>query len=159
MSSIVAIVAMAQNLAIGKSGKLPWHYSSDLKFFKQTTTGNAVVMGWKTWESVGKPLPNRLNIVLSRTHTIENHPSVLLMRSREEVLALHKFLNCDLCIIGGGGVYKTFKTDIEKWIVTEIPETIADADTFMPPGFLRDFELTMTQKLEDGLQIKSYKRG
>jgi dihydrofolate reductase len=156
--SIVAIVAVAQNLAIGKGGKLPWHYSSDLRFFKQITTGNAVVMGWKTWESLERPLPNRLNIVLSRSHTIENQLLVLLQRSREEVLALKQFLNCDLCITGGAGVYGTFKTDIKKWIVTEIPHTIEDADTFMQPYFLEDFELTKTQKLEDGLSVKFYER-
>ena len=98
---IIGIVAVAQNLAIGKDGKLPWHYSSDLKFFKQTTLDNAVVMGFNTWQSIGKPLPNRLNIVLSRSNSIENQPSVLLLRSREQVLALAKYLNCDLFIIGG----------------------------------------------------------
>ncbi len=156
--SIVAIVAVAQNLAIGKDGKLPWRYPSDLKFFKQTTIGHAVVMGWKTWESVGKPLPNRLNIVLSHQRTIENQPAVLIQRSREEVLALHQFLNCDLCIIGGSGVYETFKNDIEKWFVTEVPLTVADADTFMPPDFLKEFELTTTQELDDGLMVKNYQR-
>ena len=156
--SIVAIVAVAQNLAIGKDGKLPWRYSSDLKFFKQTTTGHAVVMGWKTWESVGRPLPNRLNIVLSRERTLDSQPFVLLQRSREEVLALSKFLNCDLCIIGGARVYETFKNDIEKWIVTEIPITVANADTFMPPDFLKEFELTTTDELEDGLRVKIYQR-
>ena len=156
--SIVAIIAVAQNLAIGKAGKLPWRYSSDLKFFKQTTTGHAVVMGWNTWESVGKPLPNRLNIVLSHRRAIENQPFVLIQRSREEVLALYKFLNCDLCIIGGSRVYETFKNDIEKWIVTEIPITVADADTFMPPDFLKNFELTTTNALEDNLKVKSYQR-
>ena len=156
--SIVAIVAVAQNLAIGKDGKLPWRYPSDLKFFKQTTTGHAVVMGWKTWESVGKALPNRLNIVLSHGRTIENQPSVLLQRSREQVLALYQFLNCDLCIIGGSGVYETFKNDIEKWLVTEIPVTVPNADTFMPPDFLQDFEPTAARELDDGLTVKSYQR-
>jgi dihydrofolate reductase len=57
--SIIGIVAIAQNYAIGKDGKLPWHYPADLKFFKQTTTNHAVVMGFNTWKSIGKPLPNR----------------------------------------------------------------------------------------------------
>ncbi|MEP6925878.1 MAG: dihydrofolate reductase [Pyrinomonadaceae bacterium] len=156
--AIIGIVAVAQNLAIGRDGKLPWRYSSDLKFFKQTTTGHAVVMGWKTWASIEKPLPNRLNIVLSHNQTIENKPSVLLMRDREEVLELHKFLNCDLCIIGGAGVYETFKNHIEKWIVTEIPQTVQDADTFMPNSFLEGFGLIKTQNLEDDLEVKFYER-
>jgi dihydrofolate reductase len=156
--SIVAVVAVAENLAIGKNGKLPWHYKSDLRFFKQTTTGNAVVMGWRTWESIGKPLPNRLNIVLSRTREIKNQPSVLLLRSQAEVLALHRFLNCDLCIIGGASIYETFKSEIEKWIVTEIPEAVENADTFMPADFLNDFHHAETRLLEDEVNVKVYQR-
>ena len=156
--SVKAIIAVAQNLAIGKNGKLPWHYKSDLRFFKQTTTGNAVVMGWNTWTSIGKPLPNRLNIVLSRTKSIENRATVLLMRSREEVLALRPFLNCDLCIIGGASIYSLFQNDIEKWIVTEIPQTIEDADTFMPPDFLDKFRLAETNTLEENLTVNFYRR-
>lgn len=156
---IVAVVAVAQNLAIGKNGKLPWRYSSDLKFFKQTTVGNAVVMGWNTWTSIGsKPLPNRLNIVLSRTRAIENQPEVLTARRREEILALKKYLNCDLCIIGGARVYETFQNDIERWIVTEIPQIIEDADTFMPEDFLNDFRLEKSETLVDGVQVKFYER-
>jgi dihydrofolate reductase len=156
--SIAAIVAVAQNLAIGKNGELPWHYKSDLRFFKQATTGNAVLMGWKTWQSIGKPLPNRLNIILSRRHEIKHQPSVLLMRSREEVLTLAKYLNCDLFIAGGAAVFEFFKDDIEKWFVTEIPETIADADVFLPPGVLYSFHLAETRTLEENLQVKIYDR-
>ena len=65
---IIGIVAVDRNLAIGKGGKLPWHYSADMKFFKETTIGNAVVMGRRTWLTLKEPLPDRLNIVLS------NHP-------------------------------------------------------------------------------------
>src|SRR5436190_16183395 len=103
---IIGIVAIAKNLAIGKDGKLPWHYSADLKFFKQTTSNHAVVMGFNTWKSIGKPLPKRLNIVLSRKRNIESQPNVLLVRNEAEVLALSKFLNCDLFIIGGAETYK-----------------------------------------------------
>src|SRR3989338_1905532 len=60
------VVAMANNRVIGKDNKLPWHFSTDLKFFKQLTTGSTVIMGRKTYESIGKPLPNRENFVLSR---------------------------------------------------------------------------------------------
>src|SRR5215210_1044251 len=106
--AIIGIIAIAQNFAIGKDGKLPWHYSADLKFFKQTTLNNAVVMGFNTWASIGKPLPKRLNIVLSRKENIESHPNVLFLRSREEVLALKQYLNCDLFIIGGAKTYQNF---------------------------------------------------
>ncbi|MBA3632881.1 MAG: dihydrofolate reductase [Acidobacteria bacterium] len=155
---IIGIVAIAQNYAIGKNGKLPWHYSADLKFFKQTTLNHAVVMGSYTWQSIGKPLPKRLNIILSRSAKIENQPNVLVLRSKEEILALAKYLNCDLFIIGGAKTYQTFADVIEKWIVTEIPLKVEDADTFMPRDFSDDFQLQETKELEDNLKIRIFQR-
>lgn len=154
--TIIGIVAITQNYAIGKDGKLPWHYSADLKFFKETTTGNAVVMGFNTWKSIGKPLPKRLNIVLSRSNTFEHQPNVLLVRSKEEVLALAKYLNCDLFIIGGAETYKNFADVIEKWFVTEIPEKVEDADAFMPQDFLKNFDLEENKELADDLRVKIF---
>ena len=156
--AIIGIVAIAQNFAIGKDGNLPWHRSADLKFFKQTTTNHAVVMGFNTWKSIGKPLPKRLNIVLSRTQNIENQTEVLLLRSVEEVIALSKYLNCDLFIIGGAKTYKNFADFVDEWIVTEIPETVKDADTFMPMDFLDKFELKQKTQLEDDLGAKFYSK-
>ena len=154
--AIIGIVAIAQNFAIGKDGKLPWHYSTDLKFFKETTRGNAVVMGFHTWKSIGKPLPKRLNIVLSRSQNLENQPRVLLARSKEEVVALAQYLNGDLFIIGGAKTYQNFADVVEKWIVTEIPLTLEDADVFMLKDFLDGFELTETKDLEDNLRVKIF---
>lgn len=154
--AIIGIVAIARNFAIGKDGKLPWHYSADLKFFKRTTLHSAVVMGFNTWRSIGKPLPNRLNIVLSRRAEIESQPDVLLMRSCEEVLVIAKRLNCDLFVIGGAQTYENFSDAIDEWIVTEIPETVEDADTFMPPDFLDRFKLKKTENLEDDLRVKFF---
>ena len=153
---IIGIVAIAKNFAIGKNGKLPWHYSADLKFFKQTTTDHAVVMGYNTWKSIGKPLPNRLNIVLSRSQNIENQPNVLLLRSVAEVLALTKYLNCDLFVIGGAQTYENFADAIDNWIVTEIPEIVEGADTFIPRDFLDAFELEEPKKLENDLTVKIF---
>lgn len=156
--AIIGIVAIAQNLAIGKDGKLPWHYSADLKFFKETTLQHAVVMGFNTWKSIGKPLPKRLNIVLSRSNSLEHQPNVLLLRSKDEVLALAKYLNCDLYIIGGAETYKNFADVIEKWFVTEIPEAVAAADAFMPQDFLENFNLTDKMQLADDLFVKVFQR-
>ncbi|MGC2236263.1 MAG: dihydrofolate reductase [Pyrinomonadaceae bacterium] len=156
--AITGIVAIAKNFAIGKGGKLPWHYSADLKFFKETTLGSAVVMGFHTWQSIGRALPKRLNIILSRSANIENQPNVLLLRSKEETLALSKYLNCDLFIIGGAKTYENFADAIEKWIVTEVPETVEDADVFMPRDFLKDFELKETKELETDLKVKIYEK-
>lgn len=156
--AITGIVAVAKNYAIGKDGKLPWHYSADLKFFKKTTSGNAIVMGFNTWKSIGKPLPNRLNIVLSRINSIEDQSEVLLVRNKEKVIALAQYLKGDLFIIGGAETYKNFAGAIEKWIVTEIPETIEDADAFIPKNFLDGFEKLEIINLADDLKVKIYRK-
>ena len=156
--SIIGIVAIAKNYAIGKGGKLPWHYSADLKFFKETTLNHAVVMGFNTWTAIGRPLPRRLNIVLSRSKLIEHQPNVLLLRTKEEVLALSKYLNCDLFIIGGAQTYQNFADVIDKWIVTNVPETVEDADTFLPQSFLEEFELRETKELENNLRVLTFQR-
>lgn len=155
---IIGIVAIATNFAIGKNGKLPWHYPSDLKFFKRTTTGNVIVMGWNTWKSIGKPLPNRLNVVLTTQGEIENQPHVRLARRKDEVLELEKSLDSDIFIIGGAGTYQSFSDVIEKWYVTEVPIEVEDADTFMPRDFLANFELEDQIVLEDGLVVKVFQR-
>jgi dihydrofolate reductase len=154
--AIIGIVAIAQNYAIGKDGKLPWHYSADLRFFKETTLNHAIAMGLHTWQSIGRVLPKRLNIVLSRSAQIDNQANILLLRSKEEVLALAKYLNCDLFIIGGARTYENFSDVIEKWIVTEIPLTIENADVFMAKDFLDDFEARETKELEDKLRVKIF---
>jgi dihydrofolate reductase len=156
--AIIGIVAIARNYAIGRDGKLPWHYPADLKFFKQTTLGHAAVMGFHTWTSIGKPLPKRLNIVLSRNSNLEPQPNVLLLRSVGEVLALADYLKCDLFIIGGAETYKNFSGAIEKWIVTEVPDTVNDADTFMPEDFTSGFDLAETKELENDLRVKVYSK-
>jgi dihydrofolate reductase len=154
--AIIGIIAIAKNLAIGKDGKLPWHYSADLKFFKQTTLNNCVVMGYNTWESLGKPLPNRLNIILSRSKSLENQSNAMLLRSKEEVSALANYLKSDLYVIGGAKTYTDFADIIDKWIVTEVPITVEDADVFMPKDFLDDFEIVETKELDDILKVKIY---
>src|SRR3982750_743808 len=112
--AIIGIVAVDRNGAIGEAGSIPWHYSADLKFFKQQTMGHACVMGHRTWLSLKRPLPARLNIVLSRRAEIEGQESVLLMRDKRAVLSLKPYLSCDLYIIGGRQVYQTFSEEIEK---------------------------------------------
>jgi dihydrofolate reductase len=155
---IIAIVAIAKNYAIGRGGKLPWHYPADLKFFKETTTGHAIVMGLHTWESIGRPLPNRLNIILSRSAQIEESSNVKLLRSKNGVLELAKTINTDLFIIGGAKTYETFADVIDKWLVTEVPDEVEGADTFMPRDFLDGFECVEQKGLGDGLIVKTFQR-
>src|SRR5437773_10201588 len=119
--SIIGIVAVDQNLAIGKAGRLPWHYSADMKFFKQTTTGNAVVMGRRTWLTLKGPLKDRQNIVLSRQRNLESNNSVVVLSDAASVLDLARNQERDLFVIGGAQVYESFLPQIERWIVTEVP--------------------------------------
>lgn len=156
--AIVGIVAVDRKGAIGKGGGIPWHYSADLRFFKQQTTGHACVMGYKTWLSLKKPLKNRLNIILSRASEVEPQESVVLLRDRQSVLSLKPYLSCDIFIIGGEQIYRTFLTDIERWLVTEIPQTVEDADTFMPADYLQGFTLASTLELEENLRVSLYER-
>lgn len=155
---IIGIAAVSTNNAIGKNGKLPWHYSADMKFFRTTTSGHAVVMGRKTWMTLGKPLKNRLNIVLSRDSNIEPDDSLVVLRDVESVLSLSKSLTTDSFVIGGAQVYREFLPHIEKWLITEVPLTVAGADAFMPEGYLADFKRTETHKLADDLRVVCYER-
>jgi dihydrofolate reductase len=157
--SIIGIVAMDRNGAIGKGGQLPWHYSADLKFFKSQTIKNACVMGWRTWLSLKKPLKERLNIVLSRSAEIEAEGGLIVLRDKLSVLSLKEYLACDLYIIGGAQVFGEFLPEIEKWIVTEVPLSVEDADTFMPEDFLQGFSLRNVEGPGEGLKVKFYERG
>jgi dihydrofolate reductase len=155
---IIGIIAVDRNGAIGKDGKLPWHYSADMKFFKETTIGHACVMGYNTWLSLKRPLPNRLNIVLSRKAELEPQESVLVLRDVDSVLAKAKTLNCDLFVIGGEQVYRAFLPHIEKWLVTEVPLSVEGADAFAPEGFLDGFKLDGTRQLDADLNVSTYSR-
>jgi dihydrofolate reductase len=156
--AIIGIIAVDRRGAIGKGGTLPWHYSADLKFFKSQTTGAACVMGYRTWASLKRPLPNRLNIILSRAHNVAPQPGVLTLRDRQAVLSLAPYLKCDLFIIGGAEVFLAFSQEIEKWIVTEVPLTVEGADTFMPKDFLEGFSAYESQPLDDLLKATFYQR-
>jgi dihydrofolate reductase len=155
---IIGIVAIDRNLAIGKGGTLPWHYSADLRFFKQTTSGNAVVMGHRTWKTLKKPLPDRLNIVLTTTTEMPAVHQVVRLQGVRSVLTLAKTLTTDVFIIGGGKVYETFLPHIDRWIVTEIPLSVEGADTFVPANFLDGFKLFEVRQLDTDLRAKFYER-
>jgi dihydrofolate reductase len=153
---IIGIAAVDRKGAIGKGGKLPWHYSADMKFFRETTTGHAVVMGRKTWLTIGKPLKNRLNIVLSRDSNIEPQESLLVFSDIESVLSFSNSLTTDLFVIGGAQIYEAFVPHIEKWIITEVPLTVSGADAFMPQGYLEGFEVVDSRSIGEDLIVKFY---
>jgi dihydrofolate reductase len=127
---IKAIVAMAEGRVIGNAGTIPWHLPEDFKFFKATTMGHAILMGRKTYESIGKPLPGRENIVLSRTMPLESvPPGVTVIRSLDELK--EPMDGRDLFVIGGEEIYRLLLPKVQELYVTKVPRTI-DGDTHFP---------------------------
>lgn len=155
---IVGIVAISENYAIGRDGKLPWHYPADLRHFKETTMGGTLVMGSSTWRSIGRPLPGRESIVLSRSDIPSLPDGVLLCHSVKQALERAERFEGDVFIIGGAGVFESFQDEIDRWIVTRVPETIDDADVYMPVQFLDDYELTNSKEIGDGLVVETFDR-
>lgn len=128
---ITLVVAASENNVIGTNNELPWHLSDDLKFFKKVTSGKPVIMGRKTFESIGFVLPKRLNIVLSR-----NNPAlpegVLHFSSLAKALAhLQDIGTEEVCIIGGGTVFNESLPLADKVFLTRV-HTQLDGDTFFP---------------------------
>ncbi|UOE40589.1 dihydrofolate reductase [Chryseobacterium suipulveris] len=127
---ITLVVAMGLNREIGIDNQLPWHLPKDLKHFKEITSGHPIIMGRKTYESIGKPLPNRTNIVVSRkTDWFEE--GILIVGSLKEALKFAQKIDKDIFIIGGGNIFEQTMEIADKLEVTEIKTTI-DADTFFP---------------------------
>jgi len=130
---ISAIVAIDQHNAIGRDNNLPWHLPEDLKFFKRTTMGKPVIMGRKTFESLGKPLPNRLNIVLSRQAHLPLPEHVLLYSDINIALRKLKELHTEeIFIIGGGKIFAETLPIIDQLYITEVGTSVENADAFFP---------------------------
>ena len=124
------IVAVSENLAIGRAGDMPWHISADLKYFKRTTQGHTVVMGRRTWESIGcRPLPGRRNIVVSRTMAAgEGYEVASSLKQAIKMTAA----DGDIFIMGGGQLYREALPLADRLYVTHVHTTVDDADTFFP---------------------------
>src|SRR5260221_11824561 len=126
--AIIGIVAIDRNFAIGKGGRLPWHYAADLKFFKETTVGNSIVMGRRTWLTLKGPLKDRQNIVLTRDSSFDSSDSLTVMRDVQSVLTDTTKHDGHLFVIGGAQVYESSAPHIDRWIVTAVPLTVDGAD-------------------------------
>lgn len=120
-------MAISKNGVIGKDNSLIWKISNDLKRFKQLTSGKSVIMGRKTFDSIGKPLPNRRNIIITRQENLEL-PECELVNSLEEALLL---CNNDCFIIGGGEIYKQSLPLADKIYLTLV-DCEVDGDTIFP---------------------------
>lgn len=126
--SLSLIVAMTKNRVIGKDNQMPWHLPADLAWFRQNTTGNPVIMGRKTFESIGRPLPKRTNIVLSRQPF--EHDGVIWKDSLESAVDFVRGSE-EIMLIGGGQLFNEYLSQADRLYLTEI-QTELDGDTFFP---------------------------
>lgn len=126
---ITMIAAMANNRVIGKDNQMPWHLPADLKFFKKMTLGKAVIMGRKTFESIGRPLPKRQNIVITRDHTFQVD-GVDVVHNTQQALAKAGAVD-EVVIIGGGNIYQQFIEQADELYLTFIDLTV-DGDAYFP---------------------------
>ncbi|WDE04901.1 type 3 dihydrofolate reductase [Thalassomonas viridans] len=129
MTRLSLIVACADNNIIGKDNQMPWHLPADLAYFKKTTLGKPIVMGRKTFESIGRPLPGRQNIVISRNPDF-SAPGVDVVASVEQALALVQDVG-EIMVIGGGAIYAHCLPAANRLYVTHIKAAI-EGDTRFP---------------------------
>ena len=135
------IAAVAQNKVIGYQGTMPWRLSSDLMWFKKQTLGKPVVMGRKTYETLGKPLPGRRNIILSRQvgfradscDILHDSDSVIDLANDQEVM-----------VIGGGYVYQAFLANTQRLYLTEVHAT-PEGDAFFPAIDAKDWHVSFEE--------------
>lgn len=138
MMLVSLVVAVAANNAIGKNNQLLWHLPADLKHFKTLTTGHTVFMGRKTYESIGKPLPNRRNIVISKS--IKEIAGCEVAPSLEEALLLPG-KNAEVMIIGGAAIYNLALPKADRIYLTRVHQDF-EADTFFPKIDLQTWQET-----------------
>jgi dihydrofolate reductase len=126
--TVTIVVAIAENYAIGKNNQLLWHMPADLKHFKQITSGHTIIMGRKTYDSVGKPLPNRRNIIISRQDV--TIPGCEVVKSVDEALELCTNEE-EVFIVGGAEIYRLAINKNDRIYLTIIHHSF-DADSFFP---------------------------
>lgn len=141
-SQITIVVAVDAANGIGINNQLPWHLPEDLAHFKRTTMGHPIIMGRKTFDSIGRPLPNRRNIVITRNHQWQ-HDGVEVAHSLQEALEL--VADVPACVIGGAQIFTEALPAAQYLVVTHIDKTFA-CDTFFPPIDGALWEVTQSEE-------------
>ncbi len=144
------IVARSENNVIGKGGKIPWNIDGEKQQFKELTTGNVVMMGRRTYEEIGHPLPNRETIVVSKSKKFEGD-GVCTATSFSE--ALEKTKGKNVYIAGGYGLYREAIPFVDVMYITEIDIDIEDGDVFFPEFDVNDFDVTIGETLGDNIRF------
>lgn len=157
MPEFIIIVAISENGVIGRDGRLPWHLPSDLKHFKTTTMNYPIIMGRKTFDSIGKPLPGRNNIVLSRNSSL-TLPGCVVVHSIEEAFDLCKEYD-KIFIIGGADIFNDCLPITDTIIVTALEREV-EGDVYFPEIDPTVFEQTeaIRHNLEEPYSIIRYER-
>ncbi|MBE6186555.1 MAG: dihydrofolate reductase [Alistipes sp.] len=143
---ISIIVAVAQNGVIGDKNSLLWHISEDMRFFKRTTSGHPVIMGRKTYESLGRPLPNRTNVVISRT--LGELEGCTVVRSLEEAIALFPTEE-EVFVIGGAQIYALALNVADRFYLTRVGHDY-EGDTSFPTWNESEWRLISREAYEQG---------
>ncbi len=144
--SISMIVAMAKNRAIGIGNKMPWHLPAELAHFKRTTLNKPVLMGRKTYESIGKPLPKRVNVILTRQRDLLIE-GCEIVHSVEEAIERYG-QDEELMITGGAEIFDLFMPYTDTIYLTEIDLDVEEADTFFPTFDEAQFDVVSSETLE-----------
>ena len=151
---IILIAAVSKNKVIGKQGGIPWKIKEDLSFFKEKTLNSPIIMGRATYNSIGRPLPNRLNIVMTRS--VKNTEGVTEVTSADKAIEAAS-INGDssrVYIIGGQNIYKEFLPIAHRMIITEVDLYIKDGDTFFPEWNISEWkEQSRDQREENGTRF------
>lgn len=146
MTILSMIVAHAGNRIIGKDNDMPWHLPADLAYFKKTTLGKPIIMGRKTYESIGRPLPGRKNIVISRDKNYQAQ-GIETVTSVEDALALVQDVE-EIMVIGGGAIYQHCMPAATRLYITHI-EADVDGDTHFPSyDTTNEWQLVSSDKRE-----------
>jgi len=151
---VALIAAMAKNRVIGKAGKIPWNLPEDMAHFRELTMGHVIVMGRRTYEEIGHPLPGRRTYLISSTMQVEDENCHTVL-SLQEVLKREK--DNDIFICGGAMLYREGMEVADRLYMTEIDQEI-EGDTYFPEINLDQFEVVDRQEQSGGFAFVEYRR-
>ena len=155
---LILIAAMASNRVIGRGNTIPWNVPGEQTRFKEITMGHSLIMGRKTWESIGKPLPGRCNIVVTRNPEFRA-PGAEVVHSLEEGLTLTE-ADEKIFVIGGSQLFRLSLEQADTLILTELEQEFA-GDAFFPSFSCPPFELIRTEEVKEPVRysVRTYQRG
>lgn len=154
---IALIVAFDENRTIGFKGKIPWHIPEDLQRFKNLTIGQSVIMGWKTYESIGSPLPNRINYILSSTKNYQGE-NVIMVSSLDDAIKDSSARGLNLYIGGGASLYRQALLLCDFLYITKIHRSFK-GDTFFPPFDEKEYLLLLQKEGKGSIPYTFYTYG